>query len=61
MKHAPHNSHDMTEWEDTIVTIGCTPRFGSLRKCKNCEGEHAKTVAGEYMTPKLSRECLWKE
>lgn len=53
----PHASHDMTEWESSIVTITSTARFGSIRECKNCGAEHAKTVAGEAMEDELYSPC----
>lgn len=54
----PHPSHDMTDWESTVVTIIATPRFGSLRECRNCGGEHAKTVSGEAMHDELRAPCV---
>lgn len=47
----------MTEWENTIVTLISTPRFGSIRRCLNCEGEHAKTVCGEDCHDSLLHKC----
>jgi len=52
-----HPSHEMTEFESTIVTIISTPRFGSLRECKHCGAEHAKTVAGEGHHDELFERC----
>jgi len=52
-----HSSHQMTEWRNTIVTIIATPRFGSIRSCKMCDGEHAKTVCGEDCHDILLDEC----
>lgn len=52
-----HPSHDMTEWEETIVTLNSTSRFGQLRKCKKCEAEQAKTVAGEGTHDELYEPC----
>lgn len=57
----PHPSHDMTDWASTIVTITSTARFGSLRECKNCGAEHAKTVAGEAMHDELYEPCQASE
>lgn len=34
----PHNSHDMTEWEQTICCLPNNDRFGRRRYCKRCEG-----------------------
>ena len=56
-KHTPHPSHEMTEWESTIVTLISTSRFGQIRRCKKCEGEHAKTAAGEAMHEELREKC----
>lgn len=53
-----HPSHKMTEFRDTIVTITCTPRFGSIRECEYCGAEHAKTVAGQAMHDELHTQCL---
>lgn len=53
----PHPSHQMTDWEDTIVCISSTPRFGRLRKCVNCEAEQAQTVAGVGTHDELRRPC----
>jgi chaperonin GroES len=49
--------HEMDEWEDTIVQILDTPRFGSIRSCKNCGYEQARTVAGAAMEDGLARPC----
>lgn len=57
----PHPSHDMTQWEDTIVQISNTPRFGDLRTCKQCDGEHARTAAGEAMHDVLALPCPYAE
>ena len=54
-----HPSHDMTEWRSTIVTLVETSRFGSIRECKNCGAEHAKTAAGEGMHDELLEPCLY--
>jgi hypothetical protein len=47
----------MGEWESSIVSISGTPRFGSIRKCKNCGAEHAKTVCGEAIHEELEMRC----
>lgn len=57
MKQEPHPSHKMTEWESTIVTLISTSRFGEIRECENCGGEHARTVAGEAMHDELKYPC----
>lgn len=56
-KYTPHPSHDMTDWESTIVTLVSTSRFGEIRRCKNCDAEHAITVAGEGIHPELLVPC----
>ena len=53
-----HPSHDMTDWENTIITISCTPRFGRIRECRQCGGEHAETVAGKAIHDGLRYECI---
>ena len=53
----PHPTHEMSEWESTVVTLISTPRFGSIRQCKNCGAEQAKTVAGQAMQDKLALPC----
>ena len=53
----PDRSHDMTEWENTIVTILSTPRFGRFRKCRKCGGEQAETAAGEGVWSELKVRC----
>lgn len=58
-KKEVHPSHDMTEWRSTIVTLIETPRFGTIRECKNCCAEHAKTAAGEGMHDELLEPCLY--
>jgi hypothetical protein len=50
-------SHEMTEWESAVVTLISTARFGEIRRCKNCEAEHARTVAGEAMHDELYSAC----
>jgi len=57
MKHEPHPTHEMTEWRGAIVTLISTSRFGEIRTCKNCEAEHARTVAGEAMHDELKYPC----
>ncbi len=56
-KKEVHSSHDMTEWRSSIVTLIETPRFGTIRECKNCGAEHAKTAAGEDMHDELLEPC----
>lgn len=58
MKIKIHPSHEMTDWESTIVTLISTPRFGKIRRCINCDAEHAKTVAGEACHDELKSKCL---
>lgn len=60
MKREIHESHEMSEWESTILTLADTPRFGSIRECKNCGAEHAKTVAGEAHHDELFEPC-WND
>jgi hypothetical protein len=50
-----HESHDMTEWADQIVSM---PGFGKRRKCKACGGEHVKSVRTESQDDKLQRACV---
>lgn len=52
-----HNSHKMTEWKSTIITLIETSRFGEIRRCTNCDAEHARTVCGEAMHPELELPC----
>ena len=54
----PHPSHKMTEWENTIVQISSTPRFGRIRECIYCGAEQAETVAGKAMHDELKYPCL---
>jgi len=56
-EYKPHPSHRMTPWRETIVTLVATSRFGDIRKCKLCEAEHARTVAGEAHHPELDVPC----
>lgn len=53
-----HKTHDMTPWRSSIVTLSATPRFGRLRECRNCGGEHAITIAGEKMHDVLYSKCI---
>lgn len=53
----PHSSHQMSEWEHTIVCISSTPRFGKIRRCENCEAEQAETVAGKAISSRLLQNC----
>ena len=55
--YEPHPSHDMTDWEHTIVMLVSTSRFGKFRMCKNCEAEQAETVAGKAMHDELKYPC----
>jgi hypothetical protein len=57
----PHPSHEMTEWESSIVTLSSTSRFGQIRMCKKCDAEHARTAAGEAMFSELKEPCPYKE
>lgn len=54
----PHQSHDMTDWKSTIVTLTETSRFGEVRRCTACGCEHVRTAAGEVMNSELSEECV---
>lgn len=53
MKKQPHESHDMTKWRDTIVTLVEIKRFGGIRECKKCCGKHVRTAAGEGIHDEL--------
>lgn len=53
----PHSSHKMGEWENTIVQLASTPRFGSIRRCLNCEAEQAEAVAGRAAHRELTKAC----
>ena len=57
MEEVIHPSHDMTEWRETIVVLLSTARFGQIRECKKCEGQQAKTVAGERLNEALKTSC----
>lgn len=50
-------SHEMGDWESSIVTILSTSRFGEVRACKHCDAEHAKSVSGEAIDPALTMRC----
>lgn len=52
-----HWTHRMGPWESEVVTILETPRFGSLRSCRACGGEQARTAAGHGTDPELRRPC----
>lgn len=52
-----HDSHVMSEWESTVVTLISTPRFGRVRHCIHCNAEHAETVAGSVMHEELKVKC----
>jgi hypothetical protein len=54
----PHSSHDMTDWESSVITLFDAPRFGRMRRCKRCRAEHAYSVRGEAMRGELYRACL---
>lgn len=58
-KDEVHPSHDMTDWESSIVTLNSTSRFGTIRECKHCCAEHVKTAAGEGMHDELLEPCLY--
>lgn len=55
--HIVHESHDMTEWEPSVVTIIETPRFGRIRQCKHCGGEQAETASGKGTHDELLKQC----
>ena len=57
MTNEIHESHDMTEWTASIVTLIATPRFGTVRECKNCGAEHARTAAGQGIHDELKVPC----
>lgn len=52
-----HSTHKMSEWKSSIVTLASTPRFGSIRECEYCGGEHAMTGHGEDMHHVLRGVC----
>lgn len=56
-KFQPHETHAMTEWHSTIVTLINTPRFGKWRKCKKCGAEEAKSVCGHKWHGALEKKC----
>lgn len=53
----PHQSHEMSEWESSPVTILTTTRFSDWRECKRCGGEQARTAAGAAMDDELALPC----
>lgn len=53
----PHPSHEMGPWRSTVVTITETSRFGSIRECKHCGAEEAKTVCGHAAHDELAEPC----
>lgn len=53
----PHETHDMSEWDNTIVTLVETPRFGRIRHCLNCGAEQAETAAGRSAHKELANSC----
>lgn len=57
MKNEIHQSHDMSKWENTIITITSTPRFGKIRVCKKCGAEQAETVCGVEIQDELQKPC----
>jgi len=40
-----------------VVTGAATPRFGQIRECVSCDGQQAKTVAGQSMDEELKHAC----
>lgn len=52
-----HESHKMSDWENTIITIIDTPRFGRIRKCLLCGAEQAETAAGSALHNELILPC----
>jgi len=56
-----HATHKMGEWQHTIVTIGCTSRFGKIRICEYCEHEQAETVSGKAIHEELTQPCYGVE
>ncbi|HEY9084787.1 MAG TPA: hypothetical protein VIN40_02455 [Candidatus Tyrphobacter sp.] len=45
----PHTSHNMTEWELSIVALSQATRFGRMRRCKRCRAEQRPfQSAGKY-------------
>jgi len=55
----PHESHDMGEWESTIVACASNDRFGQIRKCKKCKAEEVKAggPGSHYFETELCIEC----
>jgi hypothetical protein len=51
------DSHDMTDWYTEIRAPAGTPRFYSVRHCKQCEGEQMQHPAGKFTDPPLKRRC----
>ena len=56
-EHFIHGSHEMTEWENSVVTLIATSRFGSIRECKKCGAEQAETVCGKGTHKELNEPC----
>lgn len=65
MQTEPHSSHEMEEWESTIVDHKgmSNARFGQQRCCKNCEGEEvlAGGAGSRWRDPELEKHCEGKE
>lgn len=56
----PEFKHDMTPWKSTIVTFSSgNSRFGRIRRCKNCDAEHADGMqpSGGEVHDELATTC----
>ena len=56
-KEKPHRSHRMTKARTDILSPCDTPRFYTVRECKNCEGKQAEGVAGQFIDKALKKKC----
>jgi len=56
-----HPSHCMSRWKSKVVTLIDTPRFGRVRKCKNCGAEQMESVAGFRLDKELRELCVEKK
>lgn len=55
----PDVSHDMTVWEETIVSCASNDRFGSVRHCTRCEARDVKAsgAGSRYWDQELFKKC----
>jgi hypothetical protein len=58
MKRPIHTSHRMGKAFSDVRAPAGTPRFYSVRRCRDCQGEEIEHAAGQFTDDDLVKPCV---